>query len=240
MKLYYDLHIHTALSPCGDDESTPNNVVNMALLKGLDVIAITDHNSCGNARACIEVGNQVGIMVIPGMELTTSEDVHVVCLFENIENAEKFGSYVEQKRMKIQNKPNIFGNQLYINEKDEICGEEENLLIVTSNIGINEVVELVSRFDGVAFLSHINREGSGAVAMLGSLNEDMGFKTVEFTRYPFDDYLVANNLYGKYRVLTNSDAHNFADIMDKDDFPNNYIEVKEKSILAVLHYIKGK
>ncbi|MEG2001529.1 MAG: PHP domain-containing protein [Clostridia bacterium] len=240
MKLFYDLHIHTALSPCGSDDSTPNNVVNMATLMGLDVIAITDHNSCGNARACVEVGEKAGILVIPGMELTTSEEIHVVCLFETVEDAESFSAYVENVRMKIKNKTNIFGNQIYFDSGDNVVGEEQNLLIVSSNIDIYDVAGLVKEYNGVAFLSHINREGSGAVAMLGGISHDMGFKTVEFTKYPNDKYLADNNILGQYRVLTNSDAHNIEDIMDIESFPNNFLEVKEKSIRAVLDFIDGK
>ncbi|MBQ2422676.1 MAG: PHP domain-containing protein, partial [Clostridia bacterium] len=86
MRLYYDLHIHSLLSPCGDNDMTPNNIVNMAKLNELDIIAITDHNSCKNCAAAIKVGNEVGITVVPGMELTTSEDIHVVCLFPDLES----------------------------------------------------------------------------------------------------------------------------------------------------------
>ena len=81
MTVRCDLHLHTALSPCGEERMTPNNIVNMALLAGLDLIAVTDHNTCGNCRAAIEAGARAGLAVVPGMELTTSEEAHGVCLF---------------------------------------------------------------------------------------------------------------------------------------------------------------
>lgn len=90
MKAYVDLHIHTALSPCGDEDMTPNNIVNMAKIKELDAIAITDHNSLENAAACMEVGKKYNLLVIPGMEVQTKEDVHVVCLFTNLDSALEF------------------------------------------------------------------------------------------------------------------------------------------------------
>ena len=102
MKYYYDLHLHSCLSPCGDMDMTPNNIVNMAKLLGLDVIALTDHNTSLNCKAAMEVGQEVGLVVIPGMELTTSEDIHAVCLFPTLEQAIDWNDYVDEKRIKIK------------------------------------------------------------------------------------------------------------------------------------------
>ena len=93
MTITYDLHIHSCLSPCGDDDNTPSNIVGMAMIKGLQVIAITDHNSCKNCGAAMKVGEAYGVKVIPGMELTTMEEVHVVCLFPDLEKAMKFDDF---------------------------------------------------------------------------------------------------------------------------------------------------
>ena len=121
MRLYYDLHINSSLSPCGDNDMTPNNIVNMAKLNELDIIAVTDHNTCRNCSAAIKVGEEVGLTVVPGMELTTSEDIHVVCLFPDLESAEKFDKYVYERLMKIPNEADIFGHQYVMNENDEIA-----------------------------------------------------------------------------------------------------------------------
>ena len=104
MDYYYDLHIHSCLSPCGDMDMTPNNLVNMAKLLGLDVIALTDHNSSLNCEAAIEVGREIGLTVIPGMELTTAEDIHAVCLFPTLERALDWNEYVDAHRIKIRNR----------------------------------------------------------------------------------------------------------------------------------------
>ena len=118
MRVYYDLHIHSCLSPCGDNDMTPNNIVNMSLLNGMDMIALTDHNSCKNCRAAVRAGEEAGVTVVPGMELTTSEEAHVVCLFPTVEQAEAFGDYVESRSPEIRNRPEIFGDQLIMDWQD--------------------------------------------------------------------------------------------------------------------------
>lgn len=107
MTVTYDLHIHSCLSPCGDEDMTPGNIVGMAMLKGLDVIAITDHNSCKNCQVAMKAGDEYGVLVIPGMELTTMEEVHVVCLFETWEEAMEFDGFVYDSLMNIQNEEDI-------------------------------------------------------------------------------------------------------------------------------------
>ena len=126
---YYDLHIHSCLSPCADDDMTPNNIAGMAALKGLQILALTDHNSCKNCPAFFEACRRQGIIPIAGMELTTAEDIHLVCLFETLEAAMNFDRTIESHRMPILNRPEIFGNQWILDGEDEPIGEEEILLI---------------------------------------------------------------------------------------------------------------
>ena len=118
-ELYYDLHIHSCLSPCGDDDMTPANIAGMAAVKGLDVIAVTDHNSCKNCPAVLAAAAEYGILAIPGMEINTSEEVHAVCLFEELKNAMDFDAYVYERLMAFPNKEEIFGRQLIYNKEDE-------------------------------------------------------------------------------------------------------------------------
>ena len=94
VELSYDLHIHSCLSPCGDDDMTPGNIVGMSAIKGLDVIAVTDHNSCRNCPAVLKLAEQYGVLAIPGMELTTAEEVHAVCLFSELSAAMEFDRFV--------------------------------------------------------------------------------------------------------------------------------------------------
>ena len=127
--LYYDLHMHSCLSPCGDDNMTPANLVGMAAVKGLDVIALTDHNSCKNCPAAMKHGEEYGVIVIPGMELTTSEEVHVVCLFPTLDDALSFDAYVYDHILPIKNKEHIFGRQQIMDAQDYVIGNVERLLI---------------------------------------------------------------------------------------------------------------
>ena len=120
MKLYYDFHIHSCLSPCGDEDSTPNNIVNMALIKGLNVIALSDHNTGKNCPAAMAEGRKNGLVVLPAMELTTAEDIHILCLFEKYECLEMLETYIQKTRLRVKNKPEIFGRQRILDEKGKI------------------------------------------------------------------------------------------------------------------------
>ncbi len=111
-KFYYDLHIHSCLSPCADNDNTPGNIAGMASLCGIDILALTDHNSCKNCPAFFEAARNFGIVPIAGMELTTAEDIHLLCLFEELEAALEFSDSVDKNRVRIKNRAEIFGEQL--------------------------------------------------------------------------------------------------------------------------------
>ena len=178
----YDLHVHSCLSPCGDNDMTPNNLVQMALLTGCDILALTDHNTCRNAPAALEAGERAGLLVIPGMELCTAEEAHVVCLFETLEGALDFDRYVYENMPHVPNRPEIFGEQRVLDGEDQQVGEEENLLLVSSFIGVDQVVELTARYGGVAFPAHVNRDSFSVIASLGAIPEEAGFTSAEVTR----------------------------------------------------------
>lgn len=179
MKLFYDFHIHSCLSPCGDEDSTPNNIVNMALVKGLNVIALSDHNTGKNCPAAMAVGKKNGLVVLPAMELTTAEDVHVLCLFERYEDLAAWEAYIQKTRLRVKNRPEIFGRQLIMNENDEIVGEEEDLLIVSSGIPIERVAGLVHGFGGIAVPAHVDKAANSVIAVLGAFDYGLGFRLVE-------------------------------------------------------------
>lgn len=106
----YDLHVHSCLSPCADNDNTPNNLAGMAALNNIQIMALTDHNSSRNCPAFFEGAKRYGIVPIPGMELTTAEDIHVVCLFPSLEDALSFNDFVDSRRIKIPNRKDIFGD----------------------------------------------------------------------------------------------------------------------------------
>lgn len=151
MRLSYDLHIHSCLSPCGDADMTPNNIVHMALLAGFDMIALTDHNTCGNCPALLTVAREAGLTAVPGMELCTAEEAHVVCLFPELEAAMAFDAAVAPTLPPVRNRPDIFGEQLMMDAGDEIVGRRDILLTTASSISVEEVLPLARSFGGPPF-----------------------------------------------------------------------------------------
>ena len=215
MKYYYDLHLHSCLSPCGDMDMTPNNLVNMAKLLGLDVIALTDHNTSLNCEAAMKVGDAVGVLVIPGMELTTAEDIHAVCLFPTLEKALAFSAYVDENRIKVKNKPQIYGRQVIMNEDDEEIGEIEHLLIPASFIGISEAYAKVKEFGGVCYPAHIDRDSLSILSVLGEIDPFCGFKTAELADITKLDALKAQHpILNDMHIVTCSDAHYLENMKD--------------------------
>jgi len=217
-RFYYDLHIHSCLSPCGDEDSTPNNIAGMAALSELDIVALTDHNSCKNCPAFFAAAEGYGITPIAGMELTTAEDIHVVCLFETLSDALGFDSYVELNRMHIRNRPEFFGEQLILDEKDNLKGTVPDLLTSATYFPIDETKDVVSRFNGICYPAHIDRESNGIIAILGSIPPDSPFSFYEMhDGEKRDEY---SRRYGipKENIIISSDAHNLPDIRDKENY----------------------
>ena len=167
MELSYDLHIHSCLSPCGDMDMTPNNIAGMAMIKELNIIALTDHNTARNAPALMKAAEQYGLIVLPGMELTTQEEVHVVCLFAEAEDALAFDRYVYESLLKIRNKVKVLGEQVIMNEMDEPVGEEEFLLINATSIPFDDVYDIVSSFNGIMIPTHLDKSTTSLISNLG-------------------------------------------------------------------------
>ena len=235
MKIYYDLHLHSCLSPCGDNDMTPWNTVNMAKLLGLDMIALTDHNSCGNCRSAMGVGEQIGITVVPGMEICTAEEIHCLCLFADIEKAEQFSDYVLSAMPPVKNREDIFGQQLFMDEGDGIHGKQELLLTTACSIGIDGLPELVKEYGGVCLPAHIDRESYSILSSLGDFPPDLPFGAFELT--PGADekkYLSEYEYLADKRLLKNSDAH-YLESMREREF---YLELEENSAAALIEYLK--
>ncbi len=232
MKCYYDFHIHTCLSPCGGDDNTPNNVVNFAKMLGYDAIAICDHNIAGNVSACQKVGEEVGLIVIAGMEVTTSEDIHVVCLFESVDGVNQLEKIVHDKMLIMPNDEMIFGKQIFMNENDEIIGTYPNMLLYGVDIGGYQIVKFVEEIGGVCFPAHIFKDGSGIIPILGTLDDMIGFSIVEKGRNAKKEKLSEGNL-SKYYPLDNSDAHYLEDMREAENFLPC-----EKNIESIFEFLK--
>lgn len=232
MRYFYDLHLHSALSPCGDEDMTPNNIVNMALLKGLDIIALSDHNSAGNLRAVAKAAGS-RLLVIPAIEVESAEEVHIVCYFPSVDRAEQFSEELKAQLPPIENRPDIFGRQLYLNEKDEVTGEEHQLLVCASGLSIEQVFSLTANYGGASVPAHIDRSSSSILSNLGFIPPDLPVSALEITAKRRAEL---EQKYAGFRILTNSDAHYLEDIAE----PEFSLDLEEKSIDCFLHYLWGK
>ena len=150
-----DLHIHSCLSPCADDDMTPWNLVGMARVKGLDVIALTDHNTARNTPEAMAAGEAYGVQVIPGMEITSREEVHILGYFSSVAEALAAGEAVYAHLPQVLNQPALFGNQIIIGADDSPSGTLEKLLINATDLSVEEVCALVRAFGGVPVPAHI-------------------------------------------------------------------------------------
>ena len=190
----------------------------MATLCGLNVIALTDHNTTKNCPAFFAAAKKYGIIPIAGMELTTAEDIHVVCLFEELADASAFDEFVNSNRLLIKNRKEIFGDQLILNENDEPIGELEHLLPSATNIPITEVKECVDRFGGVCYPAHIDRDSNGIIAILGTVPKDLGFTYFELRDKESIDAYSEKYRIEKDRFIVSSDAHYLTSMRDKDAY----------------------
>ncbi|MDP3387059.1 MAG: PHP domain-containing protein [Eubacteriales bacterium] len=215
MKIFYDLHIHSDLSPCGEKEMTPNNIVNMARLKGLDVIAVTDHNSAANLSALEAVASHSDIKFIPGIEITSKEDVHLLAYFKECKDAEKIGNDIYASLPDIKNNARIFGEQNIYDEEDHVIGSLDKLLINASSFSITEIIKMVSLRNGIVIPAHVEKKAYGIIGVLGFIPPDYGFRYVEVY-----DRLYSNRFIDSYIKIFNSDAHRLSDISE----PINYME----------------
>ena len=235
MKYYYDLHLHSCLSPCGDMDMTPNNITGMASILGLDVIALTDHNTSLNCEATIEAGKRNGVLVIPGMELTTSEDIHAVCLFPTLERALDWSEYVDNHRIKVKNRPDIYGRQVIMNSLDEETGETEHLLLPATEISILKAHGMVEDFGGVCYPAHIDRDSYSILSVLGEIDPYCGFTTAELADITRLDTLKRlHPILDSMNIITSSDAHYLENMREAESF----MELDELTAENVINKLK--
>ena len=206
MRIRYDLHIHSCLSPCGDDVMTPAFIAGSCKLLGLDLAALTDHNSAKNCPASLRAAEFYGLTPLGGLELSTVEGVHVLCLFERLERVMAFDEFVSSRLIRTENDPAFFGRQLICDEEDNILSEERWLLSGDTDLAFNDAKRCVESFGGVALPAHIDRTANGAVAFFGTVPPEAGFTAFELRdRGSYDKYHIY--LPEGSPVLYDSDAH---------------------------------
>ncbi len=218
-RFYYDLHMHSCLSPCADSDMTPANIAGMCYLSKLDIAALTDHNSVKNCPAFFKAAANYGIVPVAGMELTTAEDIHMVCLFEDLQTAFAFEEKIDPYRLKIKNNTSVYNEQRVMDEEDNVIEVVENFLSPSILLPIEDAYEIAVNMGGVCYPAHVDRETNSAIAILGDIPQDIPFDCVEFAN--------PENIEGfseKYpslrdkRKIVGSDAHALVMIRDRKSY----------------------
>lgn len=234
MKYAADLHVHSALSPCSDDDMTPNNIVNMSLLKGLDIIAVTDHNSAENLEAVSRCAALNGIVAIPGMELETSEEVHLICLFPTVDAALKMQETVYAALPPLENREDIFGRQMIMDEHDNIKGRLKRLLLTAAGFCLEDAFDLVKGLGGAVIPAHIDRDSYSILSNLGMIPEGLGIKYLELSKScDFQEFIHKHPSLAGFQFIRSSDAHDLGTILERE----NFIELEERSIPCLIKKI---
>jgi PHP family Zn ribbon phosphoesterase len=214
MKSYKaDLHTHTVLSPCGDLEMSPVNIVDKAIEKGLDIIGVTDHNSALQCPTVRKVAEQKGLFVLCGAEVTTKEEVHCLAFFEKTEQLDAFSDFIYEHLADFPNDPDKFGYQAVVDENELILNQPEKLLISATDISIENLEKKVHKMGGLFIPAHIDRISNGIIGQLGFIPPDLKCDAVELSRFTtFPNFTAEYPQYQNYPFIQSSDAHYIDDI----------------------------
>lgn len=235
MNCYYDFHIHSALSPCAEEEMTPNNIVNMGLVNGLDMIAVTDHNSARNLPAIWKCAADKGLLLVPGIEVESIEEVHISCLFPQLEAAEEMGRFVGAHLPPINNKAEIFGPQYIFDAHDRITGEEERLLLVSTDLTAERVFQTALSLSGCAYFSHVDRDSYSVLSALGTMPADIQTSVVEVSDSQAGrQFAKGRKDLADKRFLYSSDCHRLSEMSKR----KNKIDLPQMTTQEVINWIK--
>ena len=235
-KVAIDLHIHSVLSPCGEEEMTPNNIVNMALLKEIDYIAVTDHNTAKNLPAVLAVAKEIGegICILPGIEVTTKEEAHILAYFPTLEGALELDEMLYQHLPEVMNRKEMFGPQYIMDENDDIIGAVDKLLISATDIGVDQLWETVTSIGGVIVPAHIDRKSYSIIASLGFIPPELAVKTCEISKgETVENVLKKYRFFRTYQFIHGSDAHQLEDIAEREYF----IELEDMQRQTLIRYL---
>lgn len=208
-----DLHVHTALSPCADNDMVPPRIFVQVLRKHLEVIAITDHNSAENVPAFVEAGNDLGVVVVPGIEVQTVEEVHVLCLFATVEQVLAFQQTVYEHLPRLDNREDIFGLQLIVDREGKVTGKLDRLLLTSTDLTVGAVAKEVNEHGGICIPAHVDRPAYSLLSVLGFIPWNLGFPALEISpNVSGEDMRRRHPRLGLYRLVTSSDAHRLTDV----------------------------
>ena len=219
--MFYDLHMHSCLSPCAEDLMTPNNIANMVFIKGLDLFAVTDHNSTKNLPAIAEVASSLGLKMLYGAELETSEEVHVLGLFNTLEKSQKFQEWIDSVMPEIPNDEEYFGHQWIMNAQDEKIGDEKRLLLVSLNATLEETTKAIHDYGGRVILAHVLDRANSVTNQLGFIPMDLPYDGLEVKNEEQRLRVIETNPWvteESTNWFIDSDAHYLVNISEPDNF----------------------
>ena len=203
-----DLHIHTVLSPCGDLEMSPSNIIRAAKSKQLDLIGITDHNTTRQCPVIRELGQREGIYVLCGAEVTTKEEAHCLAFFDTTESLEAFQVYLDAHLPQVMNDPDLFGYQVAVDADDNIVFEEDRSLLSAIDQSIEKIEEKIHSLNGIFIPAHVNKSKNSVISQLGFIPDDLMFDALELSKHISREEFISKNKYLKEKVfIKSSDAH---------------------------------
>jgi PHP family Zn ribbon phosphoesterase len=208
-----DLHLHTCLSPCAEIDMTPREIVKASVTRGLHMIAITDHNAAENVEAAQRAAKGTGLTVLAGMEVTSSEEVHILALFEDADRALQMQDIIYGHLPSRENDERLYGHQIIVNEDDEVMGFNKRLLITATDLTIRRLLDTIVSLGGLAIACHVDREAFSVLSQLGFIPEDLGFSALEFSpRVSRERGEAMFQALKKFPWVSFSDAHYVKDI----------------------------
>ena len=209
-----ELHVHTVLSPCADVEMIPPLIIEKAVADGINLIAITDHNATANIAAVRSAAQGTDVTVLPGMELQTAEEIHVICLFDELEQAYTLQKVVDQNLPPLPNNIDFFGEQFIVDETGDFIRREERLLLASTSLSLSEAWDTVTQLGGLLIPAHVNRKAYGLIPTLGFVPTDIPIDILEISSHLRLDQAVATiPQVAGYSLIQSGDAHFLEDIL---------------------------
>lgn len=223
-----ELHIHTVLSPCAAVEMIPPLIIHTAQEKGINLIAITDHNSIANVPAVIDAARGTSIHVLSGIELQTREEIHSICLFDDFNQLEAFYKSIEKFFPMLPNNPDFFGEQFVVDAEGNFLHREERLLSISANITLRKAWELAQDLKGILIPAHVNRKLFGMLSVLGFVPTDINFSILEISKHKSQEEIIKEfPQLKKFGLIQSGDAHQLDEILGLNQFNINEPTISE-------------
>jgi len=230
-----ELHLHTVLSPCAAVEMIPPLIIQQAEAKGVNLIAVSDHNAIGNIQAVMQAAQGSSVSVLPGIELQTREEIHSLCLFDTLEQIQAFFEEILPTFPSLKNNAEYFGEQFVVDSSGEFIRREERLLITSCSLSLKAAWQTVQKHQGLLIPAHVNRTAFGLLPVLGFIPQDIAIEILEISRHltPAQACAQFPQLIG-YHLIQSGDAHQLDEILGLNQFQISQATVPE-IVMAIKH-----